>query len=410
MKHYDEMQPVINEPNSMAGPHSKRLTETLGNVNSQPLTGKVRHVARGRKPERGVFEKLSGSGEWWIRYVDAQGRYRREKAGTKSAATLLYRKRKQEALEGHKLPEKLRRALVPFNEIADDAIGYIKGRYARPADDVARMEVLKDWFPGRAAEAITAEDIEAALERGREENHWAHSTVNHHLTLLSLTFRLAIRNRKLKESPVRGIRRRAEDNSRIRFLTPDEEKKLREALRSKPEWAEHEPELDLALHTGLRRTDMYQRLVWENVNLASRVATVPRTKNDAPVHVPLNDDAMRALVIFRSRGDGTGRVVRNAAGETLNVNAHWFPDAVRAAGIKDFRWHDLRHTFASRLRQSGTPLGNIAELLGHKTLAMSKRYAHLSIANLHEAVSRIATGTTVAPGQVAETPEIAYVH
>jgi integrase len=69
----------------------------------------------------------------------------------------------------------------------------------------------------------------------------------------------------------------------------------------------------------------------------------------------------------------------------MDVQRHQF---FEAAGIKDFRWHDCRHTFASRLRQSGTPLGNIAELLGHKTLAMSRRYAHLSIANLHEAVSR----------------------
>jgi integrase len=360
--------------------------------------------------QRGVFEKMPGSGDWWIRYVDAQGRYRREKAGTKSAAALLYRKRKQGALEGRKLPEKLRRAMVSFCEIADDAISYIKGRYARPADDVARMEVLKGWFAGRAAETITPDEVETKLEEAREDNNWTPSTVNHHHTLLSLTYRLAIRSRKVKESPVRGIRRRAENNSRVRFLTPDEEKRLREALRSKPEWAEHECELDLALHTGLRRTDMYQRLVWQNVNLALRVATVPRSKNDAPVHVPLNDDAMRALRVFRSRADGSGRVVRNASGETLNVNAHWFPDAVRAASIKDFRWHDLRHTFASRLRQSGTPLGNIAELLGHKTLAMSRRYAHLSIANLHEAVSRIATDTTVAPEQVGRSQNVAYVH
>jgi integrase len=91
------------------------------------------------------------------------------------------------------------------------------------------------------------------------------------------------------------------------------------------------------------------------------------------------------------------------------VNAHWFPDAVRAADIKDFRWHDCRHTFASRLRQSRTSLGDIAEMLGHKTLAMSRRYAHLSIANLHAAVSRIATGTTIASGHIAEPLEIAYV-
>jgi site-specific recombinase XerD len=154
--------------------------------------------------------------------------------------------------------------------------------------------------------------------------------VNHHHTAVSLAFRLAIAKDKVKENPARKIRRVPEDNNRVRYLSAEEEKKLREAIRSKPEWAEHEPELDLAQHTGLRRADMYKRL-------------------------------------------------------------------------------DLRHTFASRLRQSGTPLGNIAELLGHKTLAMSRRYAHLSVANLHEAVSRISTDTPIAPELFANSQAVSHV-
>jgi len=148
---------------------------------------------------------------------------------------------------------------------------------------------------------------------------------------------------------------------------------------------------------------MYQRLLWENVDLSLRVATIPRSKNDEPVHIPLNPSALRALSAFRMRGDATGRVVRNAAGHTLTVNAHWFPFALRTAGIVNFHWHDLRHTFASRLRQSGAPLGHIAELMGHKGLSMARRYAHLSIANLHDAVSRISTDTTTDTGQAMET-------
>jgi site-specific recombinase XerD len=113
---------------------------------------------------------------------------------------------------------------------------------------------------------------------------------------------------------------------------------------------------------------------------------------------------------FKARGDGNGRVVRNAAGETLVVNAHWFPDALRAAGIANFHWHDLRHTFASRLRQSGAPLGHIAELMGHKGLSMTRRYAHLSIASLHEAVSRISIDTPIAPKPSHETWGDAYLN
>ncbi|MGC1998722.1 MAG: hypothetical protein WA658_02630 [Candidatus Acidiferrales bacterium] len=72
--------------------------------------------------QRGIFEKVPGSGEWWICYYDQTGRRRREKAGTKSAAIQLYRKRKQQVLEGVKLPEKLRRRVVPFAEIAKDTL------------------------------------------------------------------------------------------------------------------------------------------------------------------------------------------------------------------------------------------------------------------------------------------------
>jgi len=204
---------------------------------------------------------------------------------------------------------------------------------------------------------------------------------------------------------------------RVRFMTPQlpaafssaTHQGSSEAIRSKPEWAEHEPELDLALHTGLRRRSMYIHLVWENVDLESRVPVIPRTKNDDQVVVPLNDVALRALAIFRARGEGRGRVVRSAAGKTLTVNAHWFP-AVRSVGITNFCWHDCRHTYASRLRQTGTPLGNIAELVGHRGLAMTKGYAHLSICNLHDAVSRISNSTAVASEPISETAANSFIN
>lgn len=366
--------------------------------------------------QRGIFEKFPGSGIWWVRHVDAQSRLRREKAGTKSTAIKLYQKRKTEALEGRKLPEKLRRAPILFAKIADDAIADIRSRYSRPPDDIHRLELAKKWFVGRTAESITAREIEAKFEQAERDYGWAPATVNHHRSVLSLAYRLAMcaTPPKAKENPARNTRHRREDNGRIRYLTAEEEEKLRKALRSKLEWAEHEPELDLALHTGLRRTDMYQRLVWENVNLELRVATIPRSKNQEPVYIPLNDTAVGTLLAFRARGDGIGRVVRNAAGETLNVNAHWFVDVVRAAGIRNFRWHDLRHTFASRLRQAGESLETIAELLGHKGLTMTKRYAHLSASHLHAAVARLSqnrTDTTTDTGTSEPRNErVAYVH
>jgi integrase len=346
------------------------------------------------------------------RYTDANGAYHREKAGTKSRAIKLYHRRKGEALEG-KLPE-FRKRVVPYAELVDDAIKYVQDEYARPADDVARLKVIKDWFAGKGAEAVTSADIKAKLKEATTEKHWSVSTVNHHHNLISLTYRLAMEVGKVKQSPIHmKVHKEREDNSRVRFLSADEEKRLRAALRSKPEWASHEPEVDLALNTGLRRTDMYVRLTWESVDLVSRVATIPHSKNGDPVHVPLNDTAMAALAVFRSRADGpSGRVVRNIEGQPVHTTGHWFRAAVRKARIPNFRWHDLRHCFASRLRQAGTTLATITDLLGHRQLVMTRRYSHLAISDLHKEVSRLVepTDTRIAPTPVPEPTPARYLN
>src|ERR1700688_637253 len=86
----------------------------------------VNSKTEAQRNPRGVFEKVPGSGEWWIRYNDSNGRYRREKAGSKSVAIKLVDKRRTEALQGKKLPEKLRRATVTFADISRDALVYSK--------------------------------------------------------------------------------------------------------------------------------------------------------------------------------------------------------------------------------------------------------------------------------------------
>src|SRR6266446_7605398 len=198
--------------------------------------------------QRGIFEKVPGSGVWWIRYFDQFGKKRREKAGSKSVAIKLYGKRKQQVLEGKKLPEIFRKPSINFSQLVDDALAYSKTNKRSYKTDVPRFASLKEWFGGHPAEELTPREIENVLARAAEKGKWAPSTFNHYRSLMSLTFRLGILNRKVTLNPARSVTHRREDNSRVRFLTDAEEKRLRKVIKKK--WNPHMPEFDLALYTG----------------------------------------------------------------------------------------------------------------------------------------------------------------
>ncbi|MGB2675996.1 MAG: site-specific integrase [Candidatus Acidiferrum sp.] len=334
---------------------------------------------------RGVFEKVPGSDVWWIRFIDAKGRFRREKAGAKGMAIDLYRKRKVEALEGKKLPERLRRATVTFAEIARDALAYSKVNKAATSYrcDAGRMEVLLGWFREYPAESITAQDI----ERQFQKQEWAPATPNRYRALLSLTYRLAIRNGKVKENPARLVPHRLEDNARIRFLSAVEEKALRGAIEA--QCSERLPEFALALNTGLRLSEQYG-LLWENVSLPLRILTIPRSKNGSMRHVALNQAAVRALEALREQYPASELVCGGA-----REPRRWFEPVLKDAKVSNFSWHCLRHTFASRLTMAGVDIRTVQELLGHKTIAMTVRYSHLAPKHTLAAVERLdaPTGT-----------------
>lgn len=162
---------------------------------------------------------------------------------------------------------------------------------------------------------------------------------------------------------------------------------MRQVVSSK--WPHHLLELDVALHTGLRRSEMYG-LDWADVDLGRRFVRVRRGKNGECRYARLNAVALRAFTKLQESGDEAGPVFRGRSGDALKSARHWFEDALKEAGIEDFRWHDLRHTFASRLAMAGASIRAIQEALGHKSIAMTVRYSHLSPDFIQDAVDRLA--------------------
>ncbi len=336
---------------------------------------------------RGIYQRTPG--DWWVRYADSTGKIRREKAGARNVAIALYRKRKTEILQGKKLPESLRQRAVLFSELAADTLEFSKAHKLSHRIDGSRMKTLVGWIGTRAADSITPQEIERWQSAQQRDANWKPSTVNRHRSLLSLTYRLALKNGKVTQNPVRLVPMLRENNSRIRWLSQDEETRLREHVP-----ADNVPELDLALATGMRRSEQYN-LTWDCVNFEQRMLTIARSKSGDSRHIRLNGSALSALHTLHTRSierghyASTGRVFLREDGSAVPMAGVWFKRAIKAAGVDAFRWHDLRHTFVSRLIMSGADLRTAQLAAGHKTIAMTCRYAHLAASHEQAAVDRL---------------------
>lgn len=334
---------------------------------------------------RGVWEKVPGSGIWWIHYIDAEGKRRREKVGRKTDAIRLYHQRKADALAGRKLGTPLRQPERTFQEFADNAIEYAKKHKANPTDDEQKIGILAQEFRDRHASSLTQQELAAFLESRRTSP----ATFNRYRATLSMIYREAIRNGWTERNPARHIRAKKEENGRIRFLSDEEEKELRKVITTK--YSErYLNEFEVALHTGMRRSEQFT-LGWDETNLKAQRIHLLRTKNGSDRTIPLNSVALVALERQQVISGHSDRVFLTEVGKPFIRKAirRWFDEALLTAGIGDFTWHCLRHTFCSRLVMAGVPLKTVQDLMGHKTIQMTARYAHLSPDHLKNAVEMI---------------------
>ena len=243
-------------------------------------------------------------------------------------------------------------------------------------------------------------------------------SVNRILSNLRAALYRAIHWDLLKEHPMRKVKQlRVDDDTRVRYLTPEENRRLREALndletkrRAKQincnEWRkehgykEHpdyimftggvKPIVLLALNTGMRRGELLN-LKWSHVNFAGRILTVvgETAKTGKTRHIPLNDEALAVLQECYEQRKESELVFPAKKGKPLqNINWIWFT-LMKSAQITNFRFHDCRHDFASRLVMAGVDLNTVRELLGHSTIKMTLRYAHLAPQKLADAVAKL---------------------
>jgi integrase len=277
---------------------------------------------------------------------------------------------------------------------------------------------LAEITPDRVAEARDALATET-FSRGKVQKRKgveippteytrAGATVNRYLATLSHMFTMAVKEwRLVATNPVRDITKKKEARGRARFLSDMERDALLAACAAS-EWPALHTLVLLAISTGARRGELIN-LQWDDVDLRVREAFVDpntgekqvamgraiarKTKNGETRALPLVGKALEALRALKLQGSAKSPWVfpqpSGFPGPYEHFDGVWY-DALTAAGLEDFRFHDLRHTTASYLAAQGASLLEIADTLGHKTLSMVKRYAHLAQSHKVSAIERMA--------------------
>jgi integrase len=307
----------------------------------------------------GIYKK--GNVYWMIKQYRGKKAERSLDTSVKRVAEERYSKIVSEIVDGSYFEKQIERTAT-FQEMTAK---YMQ-KYHRIRDEYTVRKLLPVFGPFILAD-ITTEMI--SDYRDHRLKTVAPATVYQELALMRRMWNIARKEWKwVQKNPVADLSFSVGNrNARDRWLSPDEERALLEKAAN-PSWLH--PLLIMALHTGMRRGEILD-LLWKDVDFLRRLITVQKSKNGEKRAIPISQTLLAVLKGIKVR-DFSGRVF------PISVRSlrEGFEKALEKAGIEDFHFHDLRHTFATRLVQNGVDLYRVKELLGHKTLSMTTRYAH----------------------------------
>jgi excisionase family DNA binding protein len=400
----DEIDAWLNDHSSKVFPLLEPLTQIdlqLDNYDRLFLKGGVKVNPKGKTwnyPFGSVYLRQSKSGKerWYIYYRFEGRRIRKAVKGALSRADALKVLQVEVAdafrgKHGFKKQEKK----LSFAEFASEYLeSYAKPNKKSWRDDLCCVEILNGYFGNIFLDEITPQEVER-LKADRLKKGNSPARVNRYLALLKKMFNLAIDWGYAKENPIRKIKFFPEDNLKERILSPQEECRLLECS------AEHlRPIVIAALHTGMRRAEILN-LRWAQVDLKKRTISVERTKSGKTRVIPINEVILGVLEAQKQKNLSSPYVfLAPRSQRPLKDVKTAFNAAVRRAGIKGLRFHDLRHTFASRLIEQGVDLITVKELLGHYSVTITQRYTHSRSELKQRAVESLAKPLSPAPAFV----------
>ncbi len=319
----------------------------------------------------------------WIMYSDGHGKTIRESADTTSlreAEYILHCKKK--AVREGKLPDlkKIKRCL--FVELAQD--------YLKWSERQRVYKTKKYWIPQliEAFGNLNVSDLNPKIIeqwQGERLKKNKPSTVNRLTTCLKHMVNKGVEWGVASEETLKAARKvkiLPGENKRLRYLSIEECQRLLDCC------APHlEPVVLVAVHTGMRKGEILN-LKWEQVDLRHGFILLDKTKNGERREIPI-DNTLKKLFTNMPRSFESEYVFVDKNGKPYGNIKRSFHTALRRAEIRDFHFHDLRHTFASHLVMAGVDLTSVKELSGHKSITMTLRYAHLAPGHKRKAVETL---------------------
>jgi integrase len=325
-----------------------------------------------------------GKGKVW--WTSIKGERRSLETKNKKAAENFERKLKTLQLEG-KFLDKLPGEGKYVSEMLDRFIEEHGPKVSEGTfkSYLTSVKPIKRFFKTFKLTEIRPRDV-VAFKKHRLATGIKPASVNREVSCLSKAYNLAMKEWEwVRDNPCSKVSREKENNQRIRWLYTDEEERLISAC--------HDDIKDIvifAIETGMRLGELLA-LRWTDVSIVRETATVMKSKNHQPRTIPLEKRPVEVLKrIASSKKVVVGFVFPSSTGTKLDGNnlRKEFSKALKAAGIEDFRFHDLRHTYGTRLAQAGVELFTISRLMGHKDVKTTMRYLHHSTETLRANVER----------------------
>ncbi|MBN1272507.1 MAG: tyrosine-type recombinase/integrase [Candidatus Aminicenantes bacterium] len=320
--------------------------------------------------------------KWYVEYSYGGKRIRKlaKGANTKSEAKAHLREIETQIDRGEYVPGKRKEVL--FEVFTDYYLKWAKANKLSWDRDSIFVDHLNSFFKGMLLHRISPLLIEDY--KMKRKSKVTGTTVNKELSCLRHMFNMAIDSGVVSENPVRKVRFFREDNRKERVLNFEEG----EALIGHAKGYLKDV-IVVALNTGMRRGEILN-LRWEDVDFDRRFVFVEKTKSGRARSIPMNSVLFETLRRIRRNGTSEEYVFWNKkTGKPIQDVKKSFKSACEDAGIENLRFHDLRHTFATRLVESGVDIVTVAELLGHTSLRMTMRYSHPSPDHKRNAVEML---------------------